>query len=209
MQMRLTTWDKSTMCIVEENPFEVSEFALESLVGNSLDKSYSLEFDIEESLKLCAKLGISISAKFDYATIQPHHFVNSFPYLVHTNRELTLMLAGTKPLAAFVESFANDTKLFAEDVFDNYVTQGRFVKREYVQLEFRGDPRRLRRILYARTGEEWRIDAFILLWHTAEKSGFSELFERLEGSLLGYEEWQNDAFIEIRRMRNLKLHTNS
>jgi hypothetical protein len=34
------------------------------------------------------------------------------------------------------------------------------------------------------------------LWKIAEKSGWNEGFERLEGNLLGYEDWQNDYHIE-------------
>ena len=58
-----------------------------------------------------------------------------------------------------------------------------------------------RRVLYALPGEQWRIDAFLLLWKTAEKAGWGEGFERLEGSLLGYEDWQNDAFIDWQKQR--------
>ena len=35
-----------------------------------------------------------------------------------------------------------------------------------------------------------------LLVENAAKCGWSEGFERVQGSLLGYEEWQNDIFIE-------------
>jgi hypothetical protein len=35
-----------------------------------------------------------------------------------------------------------------------------------------------------------------LLKRTAEKAGWSEGFERMEGALLGYAEWQNDIYIE-------------
>jgi hypothetical protein len=47
-------------------------------------------------------------------------------------------------------------------------------------------------VLYALLGEEWRIDAYILLWDVAGKSGWNEGLERLEGRLLGYEVWQCD-----------------
>jgi hypothetical protein len=35
-----------------------------------------------------------------------------------------------------------------------------------------------------------------MLQDTAAKSGWNEGFERMQGSLLGYEDWQNDIFIE-------------
>ena len=35
-----------------------------------------------------------------------------------------------------------------------------------------------------------------LLMDNAAKSGWSEGLERMQGSLLGYEDWQNDIYIE-------------
>jgi hypothetical protein len=53
-----------------------------------------------------------------------------------------------------------------------------------------------RHLFYARPSEAWRIDAYIMMMAAAVKSGWSEGFERLEGSLLGYEEWQTDVHLE-------------
>ena len=53
----------------------------------------------------------------------------------------------------------------------------------------------MRRVLYALSHEAWRIEAYLLLWATAEKSGWNAGFERMEGSLLGYEDWQDDIHI--------------
>jgi hypothetical protein len=53
-------------------------------------------------------------------------------------------------------------------------------------------------VLYALPREAWRIEAYLLLWKTAEKSGWNAGFERMEGSLLGYEDWQNDYHMERR-----------
>ena len=56
--------------------------------------------------------------------------------------------------------------------------------------------RAARIVMYALPHQEWRIDAMILLLETAAKSGWSEGFERMQGSLLGYEDRQNDIYIE-------------
>ncbi len=114
------------------------------------------------------------------------------------------MLKGTKPLAYFYGEYPprSDFEEIPEGLFDRYVASGTFVKREYVLLAGkpgqadRAAERRIRIILYALADQEWRINAFILLLETAAKSGWSEGFERMQGSLLGYEEWQNDIFIE-------------
>jgi hypothetical protein len=55
----------------------------------------------------------------------------------------------------------------------------------------------MRYVLYALRSEEWRIDAYILLKLTAEVSGWNQALERMEGTLLGYEEWQNNAYITM------------
>jgi hypothetical protein len=53
--------------------------------------------------------------------------------------------------------------------------------------------------MYAKKQEEWRIEAYILLRNTWKKSGWSEALERMEDSLLGYEEWQNDFHIQSKK----------
>jgi hypothetical protein len=51
-------------------------------------------------------------------------------------------------------------------------------------------------LLYSLRHEEWRIDAFALVQNTAARTGWNESLERIVGSLLGYDEWQNDAYME-------------
>jgi hypothetical protein len=86
-----------------------------------------------------------------------------------------------------------------EYLFDPYVDAGLFVKRDYslrlVDISHESIKAH-RYVLYALKHEAWRIDAFILLQNTAEKTGWNEAMTRMEGTLLGYEEWQNDAFVE-------------
>jgi len=129
--------------------------------------------------------------------------VDALPYTVHTNRELAMMLFGTKPLAAFMEMYPSDPEceVIPESLFEPYVAAGRFIKREAITSAARdaeaGPNQRYRRVLYALPGEQWRIDAYLLLHETGDRSGWNEGFERMEGSLLGYEQWQNDVYIEM------------
>jgi hypothetical protein len=51
-------------------------------------------------------------------------------------------------------------------------------------------------VLYALPGEEWRIDAYLQLWETFKKTGWTAEMEREEGTLLGYEDWQNDIHMK-------------
>ena len=130
--------------------------------------------------------------------------LDDLPYKIHTGRELALMLKGSKPLAYFSDTFpsASDVEVIPEKLFDPYVKQGRFVKRAHAisaddcgpELQRLG--RGMRILMYALPNQRWRIDAMILLLHTAAKCGWSEGFERIQGSLLGYEDLQNDIYIE-------------
>jgi hypothetical protein len=127
----------------------------------------------------------------------------TLPYDVHTNRELEFMLERGKPLAHFYDAYPSepDEEIFPEEAFAPYVGNGKFIMREFVEPlrePPKGHPhvRGIRHLFYARAGEGWRIDAYIMMMAAAAKGGWSEGFERLQGSLLGYEEWQTDLHLE-------------
>jgi len=121
------------------------------------------------------------------------------PYQIHTNRELGLMLKGTKPLAAFSDVYGGFPDVVDRylAMFDRHVDTGRFVKTAFVVLNMQGTVRsyNVHHILYALESEEWRL-AEMLALKLEMLSGWSAEQERREGRLLGYEEWQNDIWIE-------------
>jgi hypothetical protein len=134
----------------------------------------------------------------------PSVTADPLPYKLHTNRELEFMLEKGKPLAHFSDAYPSepDEAILPELAFAPHVQAGRFVTREFVE-PLQGPPpknhpylRGIRHVFYARATEAWRIDAYIMMMAAAAKAGWSEGFERLEGSLLGYEEWQTDAHME-------------
>lgn len=127
------------------------------------------------------------------------------PYLVHTGFELVLMIDGRKPFTRIDDSYPPHQH-DDEDLFDRHVALGILYKE--VQLEPFAEPVRyrdgrisegLRIVYYALKGEEWRIPAWKLISEASRKSGWNDSFERLEGMLLGYDEWQNDWWAEHRR----------
>ena len=130
--------------------------------------------------------------------------VDPLPYEIHTNRELEFMLSRGKPLAHFSDAYPAepDEEIIPELAFAPHVAEGKFVMREFVlplqEPAPTGHPdvRGIRHVFYARSAEAWRIDAYIMMLAAAAKAGWSEGFERLEGSLLGYEEWQTDLHLE-------------
>ena len=120
------------------------------------------------------------------------------PYLGHNNRELGLMLRGTKPLAYFLNVVASefDFNIRYWRMFDRHVAASRLIKREvfdvFANLEHR-------RLFYALPGHEWRIDAMLTLMN--ELGAWSDDHERRFSELLGYESWQIDHWLRYRRAR--------
>ena len=130
---------------------------------------------------------------------------DSVPYLIHTNFELPLMLEGRKPLAVFSDGYPSDW--FDEYLapFERFVLSGQIIRRIIETplpdlKRHRPDLEGIRDVLFALPGEERRIDAYIRDIKNRVRDWDDEL-ERLQGSLLGYEDWQNDWWIEQRVKR--------
>jgi len=118
----------------------------------------------------------------------------------HEGRELELMLAGTKPLAMFIEVLPAEAGLIPEAAFAPHVRSGRLVMREII-TPASGVPDcpeglSVRHVLYALPEEAWRIEAMLLVCGVAASiRRWDEGLERVTGKLLGYEDWQIDAFL--------------
>ena len=171
------------------------------LEGFDVSAVYDLE---EEDLaRLRRHFAPDIPLIVGFARLRPRLRVDDLPYTVHTNRELPLMLAGTKPLSVFCEphpSFA-ECSSFPEKTFDRHVENGELAKRDWIDCLKEDKSRELRWVFYALPSEAWRIDAYILLLKTVRRSGWCSGFLRMEGTLLGYQEWENDAFQEMEKAK--------
>lgn len=139
------------------------------------------------------------------AICRPFLASDGTPYLIHTNFELPLMLEGRKPLAVFGDGYPSEW--FDEFLapFEPFVASGQLVRRIIDTpmphlKQRRPDLEGMRDVFFAIPGEEWRIDAYIdkIKNRTAD---WDDDLERLQGSLLGYEDWQNDWWIEQRVKR--------
>jgi hypothetical protein len=120
----------------------------------------------------------------------------TYPYTLHTNRELELMLTGIKPFAAFVvdrtPGFEKSDMLSDQD-FDTHVASG--VMSEHLRTVSThrpdGTPIEIDRYFYALKGKEWRVEAYCLLLDLLQRGGWCPQLEWLEGKLLGYTDEQN------------------
>ena len=114
------------------------------------------------------------------------------PYLVHTNRELGLMLRGVKPLAYFSDFAGAEPDCVKRyfRLFDRRVDAGRLFKREVIEADPRSPVLLIRRVFYFLPGHEWRVEAMLALLRL--HGAWTHDRERRFGELLGYEDWQND-----------------
>lgn len=203
--------DPSTGCIAADAVLWTSSLAdLCKIVdpgATNIEPGCTYDLDADDLEKIGHEPTISFEMRSgspsDAARLRAWLPIDDLPYRVHTNRELLLMLEGRKPLAVFSESHPNDTgyEFIPERHFAPHVASKILVKRELIEANAVG--RTTRFVFYARPAEEWRIEAYILLLQTAKRTGWNEGFERMEGSLLGYEGWQNDAYIENVYRQNL------
>lgn len=125
--------------------------------------------------------------------------ISTVPYRVHTGREIDLMRKRLKPLAAFsdIPEDSNDAD-FLTKYFDPMIASGELIYSEIIEPEVR--PIRL----YALPEEEWRIKAYSLMKSTARRTNWNDSLERIEGSLLGYSDEQNDQHILERANRGIR-----
>lgn len=123
--------------------------------------------------------------------------LRDLPYLVHTNRELGLMLEGKKPLASFVDGKGCFPEVVTRYIrlFDRHVAGGRIIRLDHFSDVPGKRPYVCHRIVFALPGEEWRMQAMIDLMSSDE--AWSPEHERRQGELLGYEDWMNDYWLEF------------
>lgn len=122
--------------------------------------------------------------------------LRELPYLVHTNRELGLMLQGIKPMAMFSDIAGHEPDCIVRyhRMFERHVASGRINRRIVETVVPQRSDWLLRRIFYTLPGEAWRVDAMLEL--IENYGNWNNEHERRFGSLLGYEDWQNDVWLE-------------
>ena len=212
--------DPDLGCPAFEAMFAVARLdELRHILGEAADNDPELEMHYRLESSEIATISRRFEVPFDPGEREAWlcrwtHRRDDVPYLVHTGYELPLMLEGRKPFARMGAEHYPPHTHWNEDRFDHYVSQGLLHKE--VELEKFDEPYRakdgrtfqgLRTVYYTLRGEEWRIDAWKLISKVAAKEGWSNTFERLEGMLFGYEEWQNDWWSERLRKRRQQFGT--
>jgi hypothetical protein len=205
--------DSALGCPVLEAMLRVVDLeTLRPLLGEGASEDTELRgiyvLDTAELRAITERFGVAFDADGRECWLSRAHSVGDAPYLVHTGYELALMLDGVKPFAMFAIEYPAEPDEFAsETLFEPHVQSGLLVKRVMPDEPFERPIRTrtgrvfegIRRVFFARRGEEWRIDAHLLLWQQLEHASWNETLERLDGALLGYTDAQNDWWIAHRR----------
>jgi len=168
--------------------------------SNRLRRSDLLPLSASDIDKIVVRFDLNPPEVFFDGWLRRWSFLDELPYTIHTRRELRLMLAGEKPLSAFVDDTpeVSDNGIVPEEIFAPYVSSGHLVKRERKSLR---SGHLCREVLYAVPSEAWRIDAYLLLMDILDQGCWSEGMERMQGRLLGYTDSQNDIYIALLRKR--------
>jgi len=113
----------------------------------------------------------------------------------HEERELELMLKGTKPLAMFSDIIPS-AFVFPDADFEPHVTAGRLVQKEFWTKTSDGQ-HDVRYLFYALPGEEWRIEEAFELCAKGQAADAAEVEadEARMGFLLGYSDAEVQAFL--------------
>ncbi len=208
----IEAFDRERWCPVLQAMFPVDDpEALRAILAGMADDDPELEktyfLDDEELAAIVATFNVSFdAAQLDCKDLEIRLFrwrpSDQTPYLTHTGYELPLLLEGRKKLARMSGLYPPMT-FEGEDRFEHWVAKGVLHREEVnepfdkpVQTSYGQTCLGHRTVYYTPKGEEWRIQASKLIWDASGKSGgWNEYFERLEGMLFGYEDWQNDWWI--------------
>jgi hypothetical protein len=107
------------------------------------------------------------------------------------------MLSGRKPLAMFYEvsSELPWEEIIPEDAFAPHVQAG-LIRRQDIEVNSTlpsGIPTKVTCVFYVLQGQEWRIQLMIVLVRALYAGGgWNETCERVQGTLLGYTNEEND-----------------
>ena len=207
IQSIIDIYDPATECIVASAPLnahQTKKIAIDLHINlEDLALGATFEFDRTDLARIKSQFRIDLDDEATEARLRRRLDIDDLPYQVHSNRELLLMLQNKKPLAVFSTNYPPESSedTVPEPLFEPFVHSGRFVKREVVETPSDADRQPIRRVFYALPGEEWRVDAYMLVMRTAQISGWSEVLERMEGSLLGYSDEQNDHYLDLMKRR--------
>jgi hypothetical protein len=125
-------------------------------------------------------------------------------YKLHTNNEWKLMREGVKPMAYFMHPPIEE-EFFWENFGKKFLALENDGKVSRFFKELSDGDEKLHMYCYTASGEGWRANALFLLYESffscVIDKRWNEAMERMLGTLLGYNNAQNDEHVNIVRER--------
>jgi hypothetical protein len=201
--------DGRTNCIEKSFNFDPKDIEeLEALLDIEFSEDPNIEYEYNMSdsdVKSLSKFyNLGIVPKSGAYKLRSRAPFDNLPYTLHTGRELSLMLSGVKPMSYFVYHEGDESRDPVEEAFERFAPSHNIRRHEYTLILDQRSHRKADYIVFTLPGEEWRANALILVKKSSLKAGWSEGLERMEGTLLGYEDWQNDLYIEYLKSQFMK-----
>ncbi|MEQ9347944.1 MAG: hypothetical protein RIG26_16025 [Thalassospira sp.] len=111
----------------------------------------------------------------------------------HNDRELELMLAGTKPMALFSDA-VHVSDYFPDADFAPHVKTGKIIRVEEIIPD---EPYAMRYLFFALPGEEWRIEEALILCRNLRAGTVKDhdADSARMGELLGYSREDIETFL--------------
>lgn len=219
MPYKLEFFNDATRCLVVE--CRVDEGDIMALIGQlemarievgafyDLLPQQAIVFSGYLELESLADISDFKGVTLDCWCVQKSCGLDGLSYLIHTNRELLMMLQRDKPLAVFIDTYPEASGSIPEEAFAPYVRKGRFIRKESIEESILdGKPVMFRRVMYAQPSEEWRFEAYLENTRQADGPRFNPDIERREGELLGYTDKQNDEYLSLLIQDNSESHLN-
>ena len=154
-----------------------------------LHQNHTIYLDNKQARLLLKKLELPRISDKNAACLfkaSKHHYLS---YQIHTNRELDLMIAKSKPMAVFYKNIKEEFDIYGgqnfEELYKKYSFEKRVIRRNNTEYTFFTLPK-----------EQWRVEAYMLMLGVRDSLGNNRHTEWLEGRLLGYTEEQNKEFLE-------------
>jgi hypothetical protein len=184
---------------VLEARFEIEDLSgLRVILADDAEGDHDLRcgytLDIDQLAAIRSLCDVAFDPGDRPVVLAPWHSIREAPYLVHTGSNCRScstaashyqdLLMPTDEVMARFQPFVNEGRIMCRVVDEAWPTPRRLGNRRVVAGH--------REVYFTLPGEEWRVDAYRLLYEVGSKTRWNDTLERREGRLLGYEEWQND-----------------
>lgn len=163
------------------------------LKAKTIEQIHSYEIfreDYENIKKIVIHFKVNIISTENKFCLRKAVKFDKLPYVVHTNRELFMMIYEEKPLSVFSSYVDDNHDIYGGQKFEE-LSALHNIKKSIKKVDD---------IIYTffyQPSEEWRVDTYLRIKLAEEKFGNNLHIEWMIGRLLGYSQLENEAYLEM------------